>query len=227
MIDYNEFDVVYADADEKALETIMLYGQSNDDFVYFKPEMDESVKMEQKDLLNILLKGAKIDYDGVVYTPKTFSETDTHTIVIFGDDITLKSESNVPVVTVISPDDTIDCFGKVASDLQTGVYVEGNQIFGTLHHITDYTGFSSLPNEQEGYFLATKYVPDPTSSDVRVFNTNGTLGDKILSRPDLTMISRITDKSTQKLRVYAEKDGVKGEVVEYDLSNLVLEEDVL
>lgn len=227
MINYNEFDVIYADADEKALETVMLYGKSGDNFVYFKPEMNDSVKMEKVDLDNVLLKGAKISYEGSVYVPKTIDTTGVMTSVTFGDNITLKSAPMKPMATIISPDDSIDCLGKVASDLQEGVHVEGTSIYGTLHHITGYTGFSSIEDEQEGYYLATKYIPHPDDGDVHVFKTNGTVGDKILSRPDLTMISRITDKNSQKLRVYVEADGVTGDTVEYDLSNLVLEEDEL
>lgn len=104
--------------------------------------------------------------------------------------------------------------------------IVGNKITGTLHYVEGFTDFSSIPDEQNGYYLVTKYAPVPNDGDVHVFKTDGTVGDKILSRPDLTLVSHITNKNTQKLRVYVEKNGVKGETIEYDLSDLTLEENL-
>lgn len=70
-----------------------------------------------------------------------------------------------------------------------------------------------------------QYVPDPYEADVHVNKTNGTVGDKVLGKPDLTMCSRITDKEKQKLEVYAELNGVKRETTVYDISGLTLEPD--
>lgn len=109
--------------------------------------------------------------------------------------------------------------------LQEGITVNGNKITGTLHYVKGFTGFSDLPEEQEGHFLVMQYVPDPYEADVHVYKTNGTVGDKVLGKPDLTMCSRITDKEKQKLEVYAELNGVKSETTVYDISGLTLEPD--
>lgn len=101
--------------------------------------------------------------------------------------------------------------------------MSGNKITGTLHHVTGFTDFSSLPEEQEGYYLVTHYIPEPEEADIHVYKTDGTVGDKILSRPDLALVSRITNKETQKLIVYSELDGVKSKEITYDLSGLTLE----
>ena len=53
--------------------------------------------------------------------------------------------------------DSVDLFGKVASDLQEGVFIKDGKVFGTLKYVTGYTGFSGLPEEQEGYYLVLHY----------------------------------------------------------------------
>lgn len=116
-----------------------------------------------------------------------------------------------------------DCFGLVPADLQSDIVISGNKITGTLHYVSDFTGFSSLPEEQSGNYLVTSYSPEPPEADVYVCKTSGTVGWKKLTKPALTLVSRITDKNTQKLQVYFEKDGSKSETVEYDLSGLTLE----
>lgn len=130
-----------------------------------------------------------------------------------------------PTVTASPREGTFDVFGKKTSELQEDIVVTGNKITGTLHYVKDYTGFSGLPEEQKGHFLVMHYVPDPYEADVHVLKTSGTVGDKILSKPDLTMVSRITDKEHQKLEVYSELSGVKGEKTIYDISGLTLEPD--
>ena len=101
--------------------------------------------------------------------------------------------------------------------------ISGNKITGTLHHVDNFTGFSSLPEEQTGNYLVTTYSPEPSEADVYVYKTSGTVGWKKLTKPALTLVSRITDPKKQKLQVYYELDGTKSETVEYDLSGLILE----
>lgn len=126
-------------------------------------------------------------------------------------------------MTASPRDGSFDIFGMKTSQLQEGITVDGNKITGTLHYVKDFTGFSSLPEEQKGHFLVMQYTPDPYEADVHVLKTNGTVGDKILGKPDLTMCSRIIDKAKQKLEVYAELNGVKSEKTIYDISGLTLE----
>lgn len=49
--------------------------------------------------------------------------------------------------------DSVDLLGKKASDLQEGVYIVDGKFYGTLHYVTNYTGFSGLPEEQEGHYV--------------------------------------------------------------------------
>lgn len=49
-----------------------------------------------------------------------------------------------------------DLLGKVIADLQKDYGVSVNNILATLKYVTDYTGFSGDPEEQEGNYLAFK-----------------------------------------------------------------------
>lgn len=223
MIDYRKFDVVYGDSGEPLIQSVILYGKADDAAIYRKPTMAEEDKIEMGDLMDILKVGAKVSYDGSIQTPLNFSDEGDHVSLTIGDGIVLNSKTAPPRFDLVSPGDEIDCFGKVASDLQSDIRVDGNRILGRLHYISNFTGFSGLEEEQNGYYLATHYIPHPNEADIYVYKTNGTVGVKKLSRPDLTMVSRITDKSKQKLQVYAEKEGLRSETVTFDLSGLILE----
>ena len=51
--------------------------------------------------------------------------------------------------------DSVDLLGKVASDLQSNMAVNSvGEVTGTSKYVTDYTGFSSNPEEQQGNYVA-------------------------------------------------------------------------
>lgn len=54
-------------------------------------------------------------------------------------------------------DGNADLFGKTAEDLQDIELVDGC-IVGTLNYISDYTGFSSKPEEQHGHYIAVRVL---------------------------------------------------------------------
>ena len=56
--------------------------------------------------------------------------------------------------------DSVDLLGKKASDLQKGVFIDDGKVYGTLKYVTDYTGFSGNPDEQQGYYLVLHYECD-------------------------------------------------------------------
>ena len=132
-------------------------------------------------------------------------------------------EPAAPTGKVVEPDEHEDCFGLFPSDLQSNIVISGNKITGTLHHVDNFTGFSSLPEEQSGNYLVTTYSPEPPEAEVYVNKTNGTVGWKKLTKPSLTLVSRITDQKKQKLQVYYELNGNRSKTFEYDLSGLTLE----
>lgn len=112
--------------------------------------------------------------------------------------------------------DSIDLLGKVASDLQENVAEADGDITGTLKYVTEYTGFSSDPAEQEGNYLAL-HVDYEGEEDVYVEVVNGYSGPTKLDE-DKIIILRIADKDTQSIKVTA------GDLLAtYDISGLIVE----
>lgn len=105
--------------------------------------------------------------------------------------------------------DTVDLFDKVASDLQTGVVVdnENKTIRGTVKYIADYSAAGYTGDEKSGNFLVIHCeVPDVTGVTIKAEVVGGTHGQVTLDE-DGILISRITDKNSQTIRVVASKDG--------------------
>lgn len=113
-------------------------------------------------------------------------------------------------------DDSIDLFGKSASDLQENVSLDEDAITGTLKYVDDYTGFSSKVEEQSGNYLAL-HVDTDSEDDVYVELVNGTKGPVKLDE-DRIIILRIADKDVQEVEVT-----VGDLVAVYSLSDLVIE----
>lgn len=223
---------IYEDARNVNALGYMLYGKTSDTNLYADPDCTKKVALTKDVVKDFFMNGLMVSYDGVVAHTTSMKETaDGKVSVTFTTDgttpITLSSQVNPPSVIVSGTPDTINLLGKKASALQSDVKIRGNDIAAKLYYVKDYTGFSSIKEEQSGYYLATTYTPSDEDADVYVEKTNGTVGEKKLDKPDLTMVSRITNPDVQKLIVRAEQDGVKGETIVYNLTGLrLMPEDV-
>lgn len=102
------------------------------------------------------------------------------------------------LVTDIEIGASEDLLGKVVSDLQENIEISEGKITGTLKHVTDYTGFSSDPELQEGNYLAihnTSNLDDPIVVEL----IGGFSGPTTLDA-DGIIILRIANKD-QKVKV--------------------------
>lgn len=91
-----------------------------------------------------------------------------------------------------------------------------------MNKVTDYTDFSSNPEEQSGHYLAIKVDTVPESDEVIVELVGGTKGPVTLDE-DRMHVLLIKDKDSQSVKVTATSHG--GSTIEtYDLSGLVLSE---
>ena len=115
---------------------------------------------------------------------------------------------------------SVDLLGKSADDLQTGVTVGVDAITGTLKYVEGYTGFSGDAEEQEGNYLALK-VTAVEGATLTVELTHGTVGHPVTLDEDGMIVLRISDKTTQTVKVCATLDNVS-ETYEYGLSGLTL-----
>ena len=115
----------------------------------------------------------------------------------------------------------VNLFGKNVSDLQANVSVNGDEITGTLKHVTGYTGFSSNESEQSGNYLALKIetVPDDVVTTVEL--VGGTKGPVTLDE-DKNIVLLIKNKDMQSVKVVS-TDGNETVTKTFGLTGLTLE----
>ena len=107
-------------------------------------------------------------------------------------------------------------------DLEKDIVVNGkDSVSGTLHYVTEYTGFSGDPAEQEGHFLAL-HATHPTADSIAVMVHGGTVGHPVTLDSDGIAVLRIADTKTQTIEFIATKSGVTSSVT-LSLKKLVLE----
>ena len=109
--------------------------------------------------------------------------------------------------------------------MQSGIRLINGTVYGTLHHVTDYSQFSSNPDEQEGYFLSLKVSgQEGATLYYELIGAKKKPGKFKFDDGDRQLVCRITDTKSQKIRITAEKDG-KTDTTTYSLTGLTLEPD--
>ena len=120
------------------------------------------------------------------------------------------------------------------SDLQenitvtnSGVSGQRSVINGTLHYVTDFTGFSGDPELQEGNYLALRVDTDDVDDEITVELLGGSTGHPVTLDADRNIILRITNQKTQKVRVVVNHtnadESVSTETTTLSLTGLTLE----
>ena len=169
--------------------------------------------------------GNKLISDGLAVEYSPLVPEGTKSITANGTyDVTQYASASVNVasslgVTVSAVADDVDVLGKDAGDLQEDVAIANDAITGTLKYVTGYTGFSGDVTEQSGNYIALKFVADADSITVEL--VNGTLGHPVTLDEDGMIVIRITDVSTQSIKVVATK-GAISETKTLTISGLVL-----
>lgn len=95
MMDYRGYDVVYADAEEKFVKSVILYGQTSDNYVYAKSTMTENDKIDKDTLMELLKKGVIVKYNDDFYVPVLFSDESTYTALTIATVINAASTASV------------------------------------------------------------------------------------------------------------------------------------
>lgn len=109
----------------------------------------------------------------------------------------------------------IDLFGKDASDLQSNIAVSDDKITGHLNYVTDYTGFSSKVEEQQGNYLAIHAECSDSSAVISVKVTKA-----VTLQEDGDIVLLIRDHTTQTVTVTAKIEGQDDIVNVYSLADL-------
>lgn len=117
-----------------------------------------------------------------------------------------------------------DLLGKYVADLQSDVTIVGDEVFGTLKYVDDYTGFSGDPDEQVGHFLVLHVDTGEIENDrITVQMIGGDHPAVNIDPSDGIVVLRIKN-TAEKVQFLAYKgSAMTGKVL--DLSNLVLEEE--
>lgn len=124
-------------------------------------------------------------------------------------------------LTVEPEDGETELFGKDVADLQEGIVLANGAASGTLKYVTGYTGYSGDPDLQEGNYIACKCTSD--AGAVLTVELLGGEGDPVTLDSDMNFVCRVSDHTTQSIKVTATKDG-QTTVRTYSLAGLTCEE---
>ena len=94
-------------------------------------------------------------------------------------------------------------------------------ITGTLKYVADYSSAYGSGEDSGNYLVVKATVPGMTGATIKAELINGTHGEVTLD-DDGILITRITDKATQKLKFTASCEGLDSVSVTYDLTGLTL-----
>lgn len=120
------------------------------------------------------------------------------------------------------------------SSLQSGITITNSgfsgardTINGTLHYVTDYTGFSGNSELQSGNYLAMRVDTDDEDDEITVELLHGITGHPVTLDSDRNIVMRITDPDTQEIEVVVkhinEDTSISTETTKISLKGLVLE----
>lgn len=113
--------------------------------------------------------------------------------------------------------------GKDIDELQKDVTIGVNNIAGTSHYVTGYTGFSGDPTEQEGNYLALHIDSNIEGSTITVKTDIGDGHPRTVTLDaDRTLIIRIRSKLA-RITITSEKEGYETVTRTFNISSLVLE----
>ena len=103
-----------------------------------------------------------------------------------------------------------DCYGKQASELGS-VTFEERFLIGTLNKVTEYTGFSSVAEEQTGYYLPFLY--DRTDT-LKMYVKSAEKQVTVDKSPTVNVVYLGADKATAEKAVLhlVKEDGAMTEV---------------
>lgn len=119
-------------------------------------------------------------------------------------------------------DPSTDLLGKTIEDLQSGVTIDNRlkTISGNINYVTDYTGFSGDPAEQEGNYLCVHFATEAEDTTITVALLGGDHGPVTLD-PDGILIVRLKN-TNQKIQVTVTKTGAAPDTTVYTLRGLNL-----
>ena len=105
--------------------------------------------------------------------------------------------------------------------MQSGVTVSGSNITGTL---IKQTSGQIVTDWGQGYFIGLKFTPDSDATVTKVGLVPTAGSGMVALDPDNLAMFKLTDITTQKLRVVSSRPGEE-KMWEFDLSGLTLSDE--
>lgn len=81
MVDMKQFTKIYADAEEKFVKNVILYGKNGDKYLYSDVDMTENGKIDADTMMELLQKGVLIKYEDAMYVPVFYKKSGSITTV--------------------------------------------------------------------------------------------------------------------------------------------------
>ena len=183
----------------------------NSDTITRKTNYQKQIDDLLKETLNIIKSMAKSEIDTKTVTENTIKQ----------------AEASSKITATNAYDKNYSDFGSISYNA-TG---DTCKITGNLTEINDYTGFSGIAEDQNGYYLPIYVDKDSTIADkITVELTGGkNLGELVLkdkTHGEDVCVCKITDKSQKIIVRYylSEKDTSPVKTITYDLSELTFDE---
>ena len=88
-----KFTTIYADAEEKYVKNVVLYGQGSDNYVY--ADAGYTQKIDKATLLNLCMKGVLVLYGGSYYAPIAFKDNTTSASLTIATNVAASGSASV------------------------------------------------------------------------------------------------------------------------------------
>lgn len=116
-----------------------------------------------------------------------------------------------------------DLFGYTVDDLQSDIEIDDFAIAGTVKYIDDYSSAYGSGEDSGNYLVLHAEVPDVEGVTITAELVGGVHGPQTLDS-DGIIITRVTDKYSQKVQFVASKEGYESVTKTYSLRGLTLKQ---
>lgn len=188
----------------------------------------EGIAVKTGALKTFMKRNITVEADRDIVHKLTMMTADEHYVVALVDEtkvvkiLALPVAADADISAAMTAAGLSDLFGKAPTDLQANIEIGANdEITGTLKYVADYSAAGYLGDEKSGNFLCLHFAC--TGAQTLKAYLVGGIHDESTLDSDGLLISRITDKNTQKVRITATAADGTVTVREYGLSGLVLE----
>lgn len=88
-----KFTNIYATAEEKYVKNVVLYAKTGDNYLY--ADSTHTQKIDKDTLMNLLIKGVIVLYEGAYYTPVMFKDNTTNVSATIATNIATGASTSV------------------------------------------------------------------------------------------------------------------------------------